>query len=116
MGTTEKVPDESSRLLSCPWCGSKEIEDAEMPHNQSAMICEQCGAGGPVCEYNDQSEEAWNDIASLRALVDEIQSELMKKVEPRPFDREGKKDGNYNFIHQEDVADAFGKVRNLLKR
>ena len=62
MGTTEQVPDESSRLLSCPWCGSNEIEEAEMPHDQVAMICEQCGAGGPVCAYNDQAEEAWNSI------------------------------------------------------
>jgi predicted RNA-binding Zn-ribbon protein involved in translation (DUF1610 family) len=69
METTEKVPDESSRLLSCPWCGSKEIEDAEMPHDQVAMICEQCGAGGPVCAYSDQAEEAWNSI-KLRGMDD----------------------------------------------
>lgn len=49
----------------------------------------------------------------LLPRIDEIQAALMKKIEPRPFDREGKKDGNYNFIHQEDVADAFAKLRKI---
>ena len=47
--------------------------------------------------------------------IKEIQKELMRKVEIRPFDKDNHPDGNFNFIHQEYVADAFAKIRALIK-
>lgn len=50
----------------------------------------------------------------VQKVVD-IQKELMKKVESRPFNVKGVPDGNFNYIHQEYIADAFRKVRKLLE-
>lgn len=47
--------------------------------------------------------------------IEEIQRNLMKKVECRPFNVYKWEDGNFNFIHQEFVADAFVEVRKLVK-
>ena len=47
--------------------------------------------------------------------INDIQTELMHKVEVRPYNKDNRKDGNFNFIHQEYVADAFIKIRNLIK-
>ena len=50
----------------------------------------------------------------MKSQIDKIQRELMKQVEHRPYDAQGKRDGNYNFIHRQDIADAFEKIRRLI--
>jgi len=43
-----------------------------------------------------------------------IFQDVMRKVEYRPHNTEGQPDGNWNYIHQEHVANAFIKVRRLI--
>jgi len=53
--------------------------------------------------YNALKEE----LEAKETLIHEQHKQVMKKVEPRPYDQHDKKDGNWNYIHQEDVASAF---------
>ncbi len=46
-------------------------------------------------------------------IIHEQHKNIMKKVEPRPFNEKGEKDGNFNYIHQEDVATSFVNMRNI---
>jgi hypothetical protein len=38
--------------------------------------------------------------------VEEVLRNLWKKKEVRPYDQDDRKDGNFNYVHQEYVADA----------
>ena len=55
----------------------------------------------------DELEKCYSEIADKEALIHEQHKQVMKKVEPRPYDEHDKRDGNWNYIHQEDVASAF---------
>jgi hypothetical protein len=47
--------------------------------------------------------------------IEEIYNQLMLKMEYRPFNVKNNPDGNFNFIHQEDVSEAFIKIEQIIK-
>ncbi len=47
--------------------------------------------------------------------AEEVLRVLMHTVDVRPFNKSGVRDGNFNYLHQEDVGSAFRKIRDIYK-
>jgi Lar family restriction alleviation protein len=49
-----------TRLLPCPFCGSREVHGSAFQDTFPYVICEKCGATGGAARENRQAVENWN--------------------------------------------------------
>ena len=55
-------------------------------------------------------------IVCKKEDLQEVLKKLWKKVENRPCNKAGKRDGNFNYVHQQDLADAIVNFINEFDR
>ena len=64
-------------------------------------------------EANTKIEDLLTSKKNKEYTIQKQHAEVMKKVEPRPFNEHNEKDGNWNYIHHTDVAQAFVNCKSI---
>lgn len=72
-------------LIPCPFCGAvgyRELHIIQLPPPWNAwrVECQECGAGGPKCEYPEEARDSWN----ARQNFDALRSALFPQPQQQP--------------------------------